>query len=767
MSIHVALHHKTSYAYSKRITLGPQVIRLRPAPHCRTPVESYSLRVSGGEHFLNWQQDPFGNYLARCVFNEPAEHLDIEVDLVASLSSINPFDFFLEPAAEKFPFVYDADTHEQLKPYLALPPAGPRLHSLLGTIDRTPRKTIDLLVDLNQRLQQQIDYVVRMEPGVQTADQTLEIGRGSCQDSAWLLCQALRHLGFATRFVSGYLIQLVADQKSLDGPSGPEADFTDLHAWTEVYLPGAGWVGLDPTSGLLAGEGHLPLACTPQPISAAPITGGHEPCDVDFSFEMSVSRVYEDPRVTKPYTEEQWDRIESLGHQVDERLRHNDVRLTMGGEPTFVSIDDMEGDEWNTAAVGPNKRRLADDLMLRLKQRFGQGGLLHYGQGKWYPGESLPRWSFHCYWRKDGQPVWQNDQLFARVDNDHGHTIDHARRFAHALAQRLEVNTEHAIDGYEDSMYYAWRERRLPANVDPRDSKLDDPEERERIARVFEQGLTAAVGVALPLRYCWWEAQPRWESGAWVVRSEEMFLIPGDSPMGYRLPLIGLLYTSKVYGSEGFYERDPLAVTAELPAYESLRRRMGAGVPVGAVMQRYAGSVKQSHQVGFGRHGANGVGGYGDDHGETDEPSPETHDPEAPLAKVDVRYSDPANVIRTALCVEPRGGVLHVFMPPCDRLEVYLDLIAAVEDTAESLDTPVIIEGYEPPHDHRLQHIKVTPDPGVLEVNVHPAESWDELVNITTGVYEDARNSRLGTEKFDLDGTHTGSGGGNHVVLGG
>ncbi|MEQ8847767.1 transglutaminase family protein [Botrimarina sp.] len=772
MSIRVALHHRTTYHYERPISIGPQVIRLRPAPHARTPIESYSLRVTPEEHFCNWQQDPFGNYLARCVFTKAAPKLEIEIDLVAALSAINPFDFFLEPTAEKYPFRYDDETAANLKPYFALEPAGALMHRLLGAVDRSPRKTIDFLVDLNQQLQRDIAYLVRMEPGVQTCEETLTKRSGSCRDSAWLFCQVLRHMGFASRFVSGYLIQLAADQKSLDGPSGPESDFTDLHAWTEVFLPGAGWVGLDPTSGLFAGEGHIPLACTPQPTSAAPITGGHEPCGVEFGFAMSVERVHEDPRVTKPYTEEQWARIEALGHEVDERLVSGDVRLTMGGEPTFVSIDDMDGDEWQTAAVGPTKRRLADDLLLRLKRRFGAGGLLHYGQGKWYPGEQLPRWALSCYWRADGEPVWENDQLFARDGASYGHTTDDARRFGRELAERLGVNAEHVIDGYEDAMYYAWRERRLPANVDVRDAKLDDAEERARLARVFEQGVTSSVGVVLPLQYRWWEAQPRWQSGPWVVRSGEMFLIPGDSPMGYRLPLQSLLYDSRPEHATAFLEADPFEAERELPARQHLRRQLRVPSAVG-------------HGAGgpYGPFGPGEDGDYGDHHGDDNgyargsgpaerEQSerrrnrlPESLRPDTP--KADVNYNDPQDLIRTALCVEPRGGTLHIFMPPTERLDVYLDLVAAIEETAEDLQTPIVIEGYLPPHDSRLKHIKVTPDPGVIEVNVHPANAWDELVDITTGVYDDARQSRLGTEKFDLDGSHTGTGGGNHVVLGG
>ncbi|MCA9234974.1 MAG: transglutaminase family protein [Planctomycetales bacterium] len=771
MSIRAALHHRTSYTYDRPIEVGPQVIRLRPAVHCRTPVVSYSLNVTPADHFRNWLQDPYGNFLARCVFPEKTTQLIVEVDLIAELRSINPFDFFLEPNAEQYPFAYDPEVFTDLKPYFSMAPVGQSFYAFLGSVDRTPRRTIDFLVELNQRLQSEIKYLVRMEPGVQTPEDTLSLASGSCRDSAWLLVQLLRHLGFASRFVSGYLIQLTADVKPLEGPQGPQSDFTDLHAWTEVFLPGAGWVGLDPTSGLLAGEGHIPLACTPSPTSAAPITGAHEACEVTFDFAMSVERVHEDPRVTKPYTDGQWSAIEALGHEVDEHLNRGDVRLTMGGEPTFVSVDDMSGDEWQTAAVGPTKRRFAGDLMSRLKSKFAPGGLLHYGQGKWYPGESLPRWAMQCYWRLDGEPIWQNPDLFASTDRNYGHTAEDAHQFGRALAQRLAVNPDHAVQAFEDVMYYAWRERRLPANVDVHDSKLEAPEERERMARVFEQGVTRPVGTALPLQYRWWEPTPCWQSGAWVLRSDEMFLIPGDSPMGFRLPLQSLLYTGeKVLGE--YYEQDPLEALAGLPRYDSLRRersRYASPASYGANGRAPAAAatvIRQNQAAGVG--GGGDPGGLGGDSFTQQQPPGFSETPAGgELYKVDGQYADRPDVIRTALCVEAREGRLHVFMPPIDRLDVFLDLIAAVEQTAEELQKPVVIEGYLPPHDSRVQHIKITPDPGVLEVNVHPAQSWGELVDITTTVYDEAHQSRLGTEKFDLDGSHTGTGGGNHVVLGG
>ena len=399
MAIRVAINHKTEYRYDRLVNLSPHVVRLRPAVHTRTPIHSYSLKVTPEKHFINWQQDPFGNFLARLVFPEKTSVLSVEVDLVAEMVSINPFDFFLEESANHYPFSYEKSLANELAPYRVIRANGPLLQKLVAGIDRSRVQTNDFLVDLNQKLQQRIKYNIRMEPGIQKCDDTLRIGRGSCRDTAWLLVQILRHLGLASRFVSGYLIQLKPDEKSLDGPSGAEQDFTDLHAWTEVYLPGAGWVGLDPTSGLFAGEGHIPLACTPNPVSAAPITGATDKAEVKFFFHNEVQRIHEDPRVTLPYSDEQWNEIITLGKEVDSVLEAEDVRLTMGGEPTFVSIDDMEGAEWNIAALGEKKRELAGDLLKRLQQRFAPGAALHYGQGKWYPGEVLPRWALGCFWR--------------------------------------------------------------------------------------------------------------------------------------------------------------------------------------------------------------------------------------------------------------------------------------------------------------------------------------------------------------------------------
>lgn len=739
--IRVALNHKSIYDYDRLVELAPQVVRLRPAPHSRTPICSYSLRVTPEKHFINWLQDPHSNHLARLVFPEKTRKLEVEIDLVAEMTVVNPFDFFLEPDATNYPFTYEAHLAKDLQPFLSTLPPGPELTALLESIDRSPGKTIDFLVGLNQRLEQMIGYVIRMEHGVQTPEETLKLGRGSCRDSAWLLVQILRHMGLASRFVSGYLIQLKPDVESLDGPSGAEQDFTDLHAWTEVFLPGAGWIGLDPTSGLLAGEGHIPLACTPEPINAAPITGTVEKCEVKFRHEMSVTRVYEDPRITKPYTEEEWSQIESVGHLVDEQLEQGEVRLTMGGEPTFVSIDDMEADEWKTAAVGPTKRILAGNLIERLRKRFAPQGLIHYGQGKWYPGESLPRWALTCLWRTDGQPIWKNTKLLAEPGENYNHGIEQAQQFSRTLSECLDLDPEHVSLAYEDAMYYLWKERRLAVNVDVLDADLEDEEERARLARVFERGLGEPVGCMLPLVHQWWNAQPRWKSGLWPVRSENMFLIPGDSPMGLRLPLDSL--PSALTGEYQSVPVVPFEPTEPLPDYERLQQHAFSQRTTRQTSNRIQHQVLQS------------VGSPGSNESDSEESIQDKKTPDT---------SD--EVIRTAMCFEARDGILHIFMPPVDKLEGYLELLTAIEQTAEELEMPVIIEGYLPPPDYRLKHIKVTPDPGVIEVNVHPAENWQELVEITSGVYEDARQSRLGTEQFDLDGTHTGTGGGNHVVMG-
>jgi len=728
MSILASLHHVTRYRYDRLVALAPQVIRLRPAPHCRTRIESYSLKVTPAQHFVNWQQDPNGNWLARFVFPEKTREFTITVDLVADMAVINPFDFFVEPFAETFPFAYPAEFAEELAPYLDAEPAGARLSAFLASIPRERKSTVDVVVNLNQRLQHEIRYIVRMKTGVQAPEQTLALSAGSCRDSAWLQVQILRHLGLAARFVSGYLIQLRPDMASLEGPAGAAQDFADLHAWAEVYVPGAGWIGLDATSGLLCAEGHLPLAATPHFRAAAPISGSVEPAEVTFSFDMSVTRMAETPRVTYPFSEAAWRALDALGEKIDRDLAEGDVRLTMGGEPTFVAADDYQSPEWNTDAVGPTKRSRADELIRRLRRRVAPGGLLHYGQGKWYPGEQLPRWAFGLYWRRDGKPIWNNAEVTAAETASHRASVDDTQRFTQALAKRLGFDTAYVQPAFEDPTARLFHESALPENIDPADPKLDDPIERERLMRVFARPLGTPVGYVLPLKRSASQAEARWVSEFWQTRRQRLFLVPGEAPIGARLPLAALPHL----GRADYPHLVPPDTMAER---EQLADPQFVAEPVSAPRERDARSIFECS------------GGRG--------------------TSASALAASSSGAVRTALTVERREGRLCVYMPPLERLEDYLELVAAIEVAAGELDTPIHLEGYEPPADARLNVIKVTPDPGVIEVNVRPAANWRETVELTHTLYEQARLCRLGADKFMIDGRHVGTGGGNHVVLGG
>ncbi|GAB3107063.1 transglutaminase family protein [Janibacter alkaliphilus] len=737
MTIRVALEHRTTYRFSEPVRVYPHTVRLRPAPHSRTPIPAYSLTVSPPEHFINWQQDPFGNWLARLVFPEPVSELDITVDLVADMTSINPFDFFVEDSASTFPFSYPEQTRRDLEPYLypvgedddatRLAPAvlewlEQRLPSLTtAPVDAAPGQgtpIVDFVVALNHAVRESVGYSVRMEPGVQTPGETLGRGIGSCRDSAWLLVALLRHLGLAARFVSGYLVQLTADLSAVGDPSldGPAEDFTDLHAWAEVFIPGAGWVGLDATSGLLAGEGHIPLSATPHPSSAAPISGATAPTAVDFSFSNTVTRIAEDPRVTKPFSDDQWRGITAVGEAVDGLLAKGDVRLTMGGEPTFVAAGGTQDPQWHTAPDGDEKRALATALADRLTV---PGMLRHHGQGKWYPGEPLPRWQIQLSRRTDDQPLWHDPALLDQpwgepaVEPGSPAAAAAARDLAVGIARRTGIDPELLVSAHEDPLARLLDEARQPAGEAPTEGDLapDDPtlaaegDREQRVADVDRPALGTPVAWVLPI-FPALDGEG-WGTTRWRTRRGALMLVPGDSPAGLRLPLASIAWT------EGplVPEPSPFAARGALPATDPAAL-------------------------------------------------PEVADCAATVLDIE-------EAPRTALAVQERDGHLFVFLPPVEELEPALELLAAVEASAAQVGLPVVLEGYPLPGDPRVRSMSVTPDPGVIEVNVAPTRSWGELVEQTETLYEHARQISLSTEKFDLDGSHTGTGGGNHLTLGG
>ncbi len=694
MATRVALHHRTQYRYERPVSLGPQEIQLRPAPHSRTPVLGYTLEILPKGR-LDWQFDALGNQLARVNITGKTGEFRIDVHLIADLTPYNPFAFVLNAGYESFPFAYSPELSANLQPYLGAEPGGSHLQAFLEEVPRTAQPTVSFLGMLNGRVRDAVAYTMRLEHGVQSPEETLREGSGSCRDSAWLLVNLCRALGLAARFVSGYLIQL-ADNETSEAGASAKGDSADLHAWAEVFLPGAGWVGLDPTSGLFTAEGHIPLACAPTPGGTAPVGGTVEPARVDFSYSLQVHRLDDARSVAKPFTEAEWVAVRALAHRLDDDLLAADVRLTMGGEPTYVGVDEAESPQWNIEALGPEKRTLGLALIRALRARTAPGGLLHLGQGKWYPGEALPRWAFHCISRLDGVPVWEDATLFASETQDDGFGTAEARSFLEALCRRLQVSEENILPAFNP---------------------------------VFDaaEDLSAAgpAGFVLPLR----RRQPAgglaWSSQLWFPRPEPLVLSPGDSPLGYRIPVEAMPWVAPdklVYPLEAEFApaSEAAAVRVALPARPARRPELFSHTP-----------------------------------------APD------PLPAVPADAENATELIRPSLCVQAREGRLHVFLPYVPVIADYLDLIAAVEDTSRYLDQRVWIEGYTPPADPRIRAFSLTPDPGVLEVNLPPTSNWDDLEELNKILAEEAGRYRLIAGKFGYDGSHLATGGGSHITVGG
>jgi uncharacterized protein (DUF2126 family)/transglutaminase-like putative cysteine protease len=703
--VRLLLRHRSHYRYERPAALGPHDIRLRPAAHAKAKIETYALHVQP-PCTLRWQQDPAGNRLARLAFKagERIPFLDLLVEMAIDIRPVNPFDFFVDPRCEHMPFAYAEETVRELAPYLDQDdPAyrgGPHLEAFLRDLPREGR-TVDLLVAMNSAVHKRLRYVIREEAGIWTPEQTLAEGRGSCRDSAVLLVAALRSRGLAARFVSGYLVQLTDEGMIPDEPKGVQRDVVDLHAWAEAYVPGGGWVGLDATSGLLCGEGHIPLACTAHPAAAAAMVGSSDVVGTA-SFEMTVERLGHEPRPTAPFPEETWGALTAAGERVDEVLARQGVELTTGGEPTFTSRLHPEKPEWNGEALGATKWEQGLALASALRARLAPGGVLLHRFGKQYPGESLPRWALDVIGRRDGTPLTRAQG----VPPPGSPTSESALRLIEAIAARLRIAGSATQPGFEDPWHYLQEEARLPVGIDPHDTDLNAPEARRRLARVLDRGLRREVGFALPLAPDEANEPEGWRTERWTFRRERLYLVPGDSPMGLRLPL------GSIDGEP------PLPLEEESAPGERDPRRPKEEQKQAVVGAREGGRLAQR----------------------------------AP---------------RTALCVEPRDGRLYVFVPPLPSARRFCDLVRAIDDAASALDLRIVLEGYPPPKSPELLQFAVTPDPGVLEVNIPPTKTSREYVTLLEAVFDAALHVGLTTERHQLDGRPAGSGGGNHITMGG
>jgi len=710
----VRLHllHRSVYTYPSPAALGPHRLRLRPANHTAARIESYGLSVPATAS-LRWQQDPFGNHVAHVGFEKGTRlsELELRVELALDIRPVNPFDFFIDERCKEMPFQYPAELQKDLLPFLDREDeqlrAGARLESFLSGLPRGG-KTIDVVVELNRAVNRALRYVVREEPGIWTPEETLANGCGSCRDSAVLLMAALRSRGLAARFASGYLVQLADEGMIPDAPKGVGRDVADLHAWTEVYLPGGGWIGLDATSGLLCGEGHIPLACTARPALATPVEGTSDVPAERVTFEMKVARLGHEPRPTAPFTEETWTELLAAGDRADTALANQGLVLTLGGEPTFTSREHPAAPEWNGEALGPTKLPQGARLVNELRRRLCPGAALMHRQGKLYPGEPLPRWALDLVARRDGLPVWSAAAPVSAAApiNERPPTLEDARRLADELERRLGLSGS-VIPAFEDPWHHLREEAALPVDVDPLHAGLDDPEERQRLSRVLSHGLTREAGYVLPLA----READRWRTDRWSFRRGQLFLIPGDSPVGLRLPLPSIAGTALTV--------EP--VEPEPPGPPDPRR----------ASSDTAGGTPQQ--------------------------------PRLPTAA-----PPPARTsLRTALCVEARGGRLRVFLPPLATTADFLSLVGQIDEACRQLELDADLEGYPPPPGPELVRLSVTPDPGVLEVNLPPSEGTREHAALMAEVFDAALRAGLTSEKYLLDGRMAASGGGHHLTLGG
>ena len=541
--IRVALHHKTRLPVRPPVTLSPQVVRLRPAPHSRTPVTGYSLRIEPSQHFINWQQDPQGNFLARA-------RLPGADDGLLARSRSGRRDDGDQPV-RLLPRAAGRALSVRLRRAAAagtgaVPGRGARRAAAAGVprVDaaRADPRPSTFLVDLNRRLQHDIRYVIRMEPGVQTSEETLELatrflprlvvaaGRGAAPSG---LRRALR-LGLSDSAHSPTRSRSTARP----GPTPTSPICTRGPRCICRARAGSASTRRRDCS-RARGTSRSPPRRAAE--SAAPVTGLVSPSEVEFHHEMSVTRVHEDPRVTKPYTDEQWQAIAVARRS---RGRASWPPATCGSR-WAASRRSCRSTTW-TARSGtrrPWARRSggwARRCSAACATRSRPGACCTSGRASGIRASRCRAGPTPATGATDGVPLWRDPALVGDPDRDYGFGTDDARAFAEALAERLAVGARTSSPPTRTRSPTSTRSARSRSTSIPRTTSSTIPKSASGCAACSAAASARRPGSCCRSRACRARTVPRGSRACGCCAARHLFLVPGDSPVGFRLPIDSL-----------------------------------------------------------------------------------------------------------------------------------------------------------------------------------------------------------------------------------